>query len=244
MKSTSTSSNLLITEYWNFTVNENMMVLDDKTEGCSPDFRNHPPSSVYLFSCEAEHCVCKNIKPFTIGQFTKLQIINWKLNKYRIKQLQYLRGDAILFLTSETARPTYLSPTSKPSKRLFFISFDFSNSRNKFNGFKYFICTFLYLSSASIFKSLYWITSINYMMNNLDVHNKYLTESTCNILNKAFWQTNELHWKHLPTKTHKYILYIYTNLPINREPTFRSKISIKHESITIKFCFEIWICSV
>lgn len=51
-----------------------------------------------------------------------------------------LIGDAILLEASETERPTYLSPTSKPSKRPPFISSDFNNSRYSFNGFKYLIC--------------------------------------------------------------------------------------------------------
>lgn len=50
-----------------------------------------------------------------------------------------LNGDAILLEASETERPTYLSPTSKPSKRPPFISFDFNNSWYSFNGFKYLI---------------------------------------------------------------------------------------------------------
>lgn len=43
-------------------------------------------------------------------------------------KLHYARGDATLFVVSETARPTYLSPTSNPRIRLLASAFDFSNS--------------------------------------------------------------------------------------------------------------------
>lgn len=77
------------------------------------------------------------------------KIIGWPLKcilkhsfMYIIKSIRnhiYLRGEAILLWVSETASPTYLSPTSRPSKRPRFTSFNLSKSLNKFNGLTYLI---------------------------------------------------------------------------------------------------------
>ena len=77
---------------------------------------------------------------------------------------------------SETASPTYLSPTSRPSKRPRFTAFDESKSWNKFNGFTYLITqpdpsttknkTF-YLSLSEIRFKQIKITKMNNMGNNI-----------------------------------------------------------------------------
>ena len=101
-------------------------------------------------------------------------IVSWYYKKY--KKSDYLRGEAILLCVSETASPTYLSPTSKPSKRPHFTAVDVSKSWNKFNGFTYLINqpdpsttknkTF-YLSLYEIRFTQIKITKMNNMGNNI-----------------------------------------------------------------------------
>ena len=77
---------------------------------------------------------------------------------------------------SKTASPTYLSPTSRPSKRPRFTAFDVSKSCNKFNSFTYLITqpdpsttknkTF-YLSLCEIRFTQIKITKMNNMGNNI-----------------------------------------------------------------------------
>lgn len=54
--------------------------------------------------------------------------------------IPYLKGEATLLLKSETARPTYLSPTSKPSNRPRSTAGVFSNFWYRLSGFMCFIC--------------------------------------------------------------------------------------------------------
>ena len=99
-------------------------------------------------------------------------IVSWYYKKY--KKSDYLRGEAILLCVSETASPTYLSPTSRPSNR--FTAVDVSKSWNKFNGFTYLINqpdpsttknkTF-YLSLCEIHFKQIKITKMNNMSNNI-----------------------------------------------------------------------------
>ena len=101
-------------------------------------------------------------------------IVSWYYKKYKISD--YLRGEAILLWVSETASPTYLSPTSKPSKRPRFTAVDVSKSWNKFNGFTYLITQpdpsttnnkIFYLSLCEIHFTQIKITKMNNMGNNI-----------------------------------------------------------------------------
>ena len=101
-------------------------------------------------------------------------IVSWYYKKY--KKSDYLRGEAILLCVSEIASPTYLSPTSRPSKWPRFTAVDVSKSWNKFNGFTYLINqpnpsttknkTF-YLSLGEIRFKQIKITKMSNMSNNI-----------------------------------------------------------------------------
>lgn len=102
--------------------------LNSKDRRSSPDSQNQKPLNWYLTSSWLERCGITDCKCLVLGN-------NKRLYFSKSAKTWYLKGEAILLSKSERARPTYFSPTSKPSNLPCCVWVEFFKSWNNCKGF-------------------------------------------------------------------------------------------------------------